>query len=89
MPRVLRPHEPRNRCVVRSSLNTSSADSTNRDTPSGWEQAPRPRTTAAVRRAVSRVSIPPEPSASALIERARPGRPSLHGPHCPDDSLAR
>ena len=75
--------------MVRSSLNTSSADSTNRDAPSGWEQAPRPRTTEAARRAMSRVSMPPEPSASALIERARPGRPSLHGPHWPEDSLAR
>ena len=38
---------------------------------------------------MSRVSIPPEPSASAVIERASPGSPSLHGPHCPEDSLAR
>src|SRR5215472_12231767 len=65
------------------------AEKTNRDAPSGWWHAPRPRTEPAARRAVSSASIPPDPSTSAPSAGAMPGRPSLHGPHWPDDSAAR
>ena len=89
MPRTGRPQVEWKTCAARSSVNTSSAESTNRVVPSGCEQAPRPFTAAAARRATSSASMPPEPSTIAASARAIEGRPSLHGPHWPADSPAR
>ena len=80
-PRTGRPQEEWKTWAARSSVNTSSAESTNLVTPSGWEQAPRPATPAADLLATSSASIPPDPSISAASARAIDGSPSLHGPH--------
>ena len=89
MPRTGRPQDEWKTCAARSSVKTSSAESTNLVVPSGCPQAPRPLIVAAARRATSSASMPPEPSTIAASARAIVGSPSLHGPHWPADSPAR